>query len=103
MVESEALTLGEGDVPALKCTDSQFWPLHVCDDSDGFVYLFFNRADVVDDGLVILVRAVGEIETKDARAGFYEASYGFCCIARRANGSEDFGLWEMLRYGAVHR
>ena len=65
--------------------------LEVLQDADGAMLFGRDLAQALDDGEVVGMGAVGEIEAGDVHAGAHEFAHGRLGIAGGANGADDLG------------
>ena len=78
--------------------------MQVLEDADGAVLFGGDFAQALDDGEMIGVRAVGEVEAGDVHAGAHEFAHGGLSVAGGADGAHDLGAaqgMEVLAFGSV--
>src|SRR3954468_14466004 len=91
-VEAEAGSGGERHTAFGECADPQLRALQVREDADGPADLPLNGTDDVAALLVILVRAVAEVEAEYVCPRLEETSDDLRTGTRRAEGGDDLGI-----------
>ena len=90
-VEPEALPGLQRDAAGLEAADAQLGPLHVGEDADRAADLLLQRADGGDEGGVVLVGAVAEVQAEDVGAAPEQAAQHLGRGAGRAERGHDLG------------
>ena len=75
----------------LKTTEANLWPLEVLQDAHGLVQLEGNLTDEANAALVVVVGAVGKVETQGGGTGFNQRSQHIGVAGCRADRCHNLG------------
>ena len=74
--KGQGISLVQRHLAAFHLPDAKFGSLQIQQDGDGFVGVFSGPPDIVDDALVILMRAVREVQARHIHTGLNQFSDG---------------------------